>query len=366
MATSTETNTVVAFVRERAALIALGLFLAFLVADLFRKLGTGALTAASLAGFVKDGTVLGLSLGLAGIGLAMTYSILNFANFAHGDYITVGGVVGWITAFLVAGSGSADVEPLVLLRASSRTLGISVATAPVAIVLGLIVSVVVTAGLALLIDRLVFRPMRGQRGIALLIASVGVALAVRYLLVFVLQTGPRGLTAGQVTPSWDLPVGSGTVTVTAHELTLAVLAVALMLGTHVLLRYTTFGTAMRAMADNEDLAQVSGIPTERVIRTTWLLGAGLTGAAGFLIALERGALTTSFGWQLLLLVFAAVILGGIGSVYGAMVGGLVIGLASRLSVVWLPESFIIAAAFVVMIVMLLVRPKGLLGGVTTV
>ncbi|WP_299265601.1 branched-chain amino acid ABC transporter permease [Halorientalis sp.] len=366
MATGTDTSSLAAFVRERPFGIALAVLVAVLFVDLFRKLGAGGITVADLAGFLKDGTVLGLSLGLAGIGLAMTYSILNFANFAHGDYITIGGVAGWIATFLVSGLGSAELESLALLTASSRTLGVSVATAPVAIVVGLLVAVVLTAAMALLIDRLVFRPMRGQRGISLLIASVGVALAVRYLLVFTLQSGPRGLTAGPATPSWDLAVGSGTVTVTAHELTLAALAVALMLGTHVLLRYTTFGTAMRAMADNEDLAQVSGIPTERVIRTTWLLGAGLTGAAGFLIALERGALTTSFGWQLLLLVFAAVILGGIGSVYGAMVGGLVIGLASRLSLVWLPESFIIVAAFVVMIVILLVRPEGLLGGVTTV
>lgn len=366
MATGADTDSVAAFVRGRPFVTAFGIFVAVLFLDLLRKLGAGGVTVVDVAGFLKDGTVLGLSLGLAGIGLAMTYSILNFANFAHGDYITIGGVSGWIATFVVTGLGSAELESLALLTASSRTLGISVTTAPVAIVVGLVVAVVLTAGMALVIDRLVFRPMRGQRGISLLIASVGVALAVRYLLVFTLQSGPRGLTAGQATPSWDLPVGGGAVTITAHELTLSVLAVALMLGTHVLLRYTTFGTAMRAMADNEDLAQVTGIPTGRVIRTTWLLGAGLTGAAGFLIALERGALTTSFGWQLLLLVFAAVILGGIGSVYGAMVGGLVIGLASRLSLVWLPESFIIVAAFVVMIVILLVRPEGLLGGVTTV
>jgi branched-chain amino acid transport system permease protein len=199
----------------------------------------------------------------------------------------------------------------------------------------------------------------------LLIAGVGVALALRYLIVFVFQAGTRGLTSGPMTPSWRIAIGDGTVAITAHELTLAGIAALLMLGTHLLLRYTKLGTAMRAMADNRDLAQITGIPTERVVRDTWLLGGGLAGASGFLIALERGTLTTDLGWALLLLIFAAVILGGIGSVYGAILGGLVIGIASRLSLVWLPSSLIIAAAFLAMITIMLVRPSGLLGGVRT-
>jgi branched-chain amino acid transport system permease protein len=120
---------------------------------------------------------------------------------------------------------------------------------------------------------------------------------------------------------------------------------------------------MRAMADNRDLARARGIPTERVIRWTWLIGGGITGVAGFLITLERGTISFQFGWLLLLLIFAAVILGGIGSIYGAIVGGLIIGLATTVSLVWLPEATLARpAAFFIMIVALLVRPKGLLGG----
>ncbi len=356
-------------VRRRPAEVGLALVGLLMLADLARRLDQGSLGWAQLLGFVWDGTVLGLSIGLAGIGLALTYSILRFANFAHGDLVTAGAFAGWLTTFLVVGVGSVALEALVYIGGpisiDTQTLGISITNTPFGILLGLLVSAGVTAALALAIDRLVFRPMRNQGGIALLIASVGVALTVRYLLVFFFQAGNRGLTSGPVTPTWRVAVGGGTVTITAHELTLAAVAGLLMVGTHILLRYTKLGTAMRAMADNRDLAQITGIPTERVVRDTWLLGGGLAGASGFLIALERGTLTTELGWGLLLLIFAAVILGGIGSVYGAILGGLVIGITSRVSLVWIPSSLIIAAAFLAMITIMLVRPSGLLGGVRT-
>jgi len=342
--------------------------LAFL-AHLGWLLYSGGLGTVTLAGYLWEGTILGMSYGLAGVGLAMTYSILSFANFAHGDLVTSGAISGWIAAFLVAGLGDFSIRSLVHLGGpytlNTNTLGLSVTNAPLAVAAGLVVAAAFTAVLAVAIDRIVFRPMRDQSGIALLIASVGVALALRYLLVFSLQAGPRGLTAGQVTPSVAIPIGAGSITVGAHEITLVVVAALLMLATHLVLRYTKLGTAMRAMADNEDLARVTGIPTERVVLTTWLLGGALTGAAGFLVALERGTLSMSLGWDLLLLIFAAVILGGIGSVYGAMVGGVIIGISSRLSLVWLPESLVVVAAFLVMITVLLVRPSGIMGGVRT-
>jgi len=349
-----------------AALLLLGMVLGL---DLLRKLVGGTVPIADILTFLKDGTVLGFSLGLAGIGLSMTYSILSFANFAHGDLMTGGAFVGWMTAFVAAGYGRFEFAALVLIGGpigiSIGDLGISITNTTLIVLLGLVVAGVVTAGLALLVDRLVFKPMRDQSGISLLIASVGVALAIRYLVVFVFKAGNRGLTAGQVTPTWTVDLANGFLIVGAHEVALVIIAGMLMAGTHVLLQYTKLGTAMRAMADNEDLARVTGIPTERVVRATWIVGGALTGMAGFLIALEQGTLTTNLGWNLLLLVFAAVILGGIGSVYGAMAGGLVLGITSRLSLVWIPDSFILAAAFVVMIAMLLVRPSGLLGGVTT-
>jgi len=342
-----------------------GLAVLFLL-DLVRRLLTGDVGGGTFATFLWDGIVFGMAIGLAGIGLAMTYSILTFANFAHGDYITAGAFAGWIATFLVAGIGRVSPDLLVLVSSDVDVgdLGVNVLATPGAIALGLVVAAVVTAGLALAVDRVVFKPMRDARGIALLIASVGVALALRHVMLVVFQGRTRGLTSD--VPTTRVVVGGGSVSVGTHEVTVVVLGGALMLATHLLLRYTKLGTAMRAMADNEDLALVTGIPTERVVRTTWLVGGALTGAAGFLLALESGNMNTTFGWNLLLVIFSAVILGGIGSVYGAIVGGLVIGVTSRLSLIWLPSELFLAGAFVVMILMLLVRPQGLLGGVQTV
>ena len=356
-------------IRDKPVLALLAVVALVLAWDILRQLAGGGLVLNDLVALLWNGTILGMSVGLAGVGLAMTYSILRFANFAHGDLMTSGAFAGWIATFLLAGLGQFAFDALAHLGGpfplNTGDLGVSITSTPVAIAAGLVVAAGFTAGLALLLDRIVFKPMREESGIALLIASVGVALALRYLIVFSLQAGRRGLTAGQQTPSMRLAFGGGSFTVNAHEVTLVVLAAVLMLGTHLLLQYSKLGKAMRAMADNEDLARVTGIPTERVVRATWLIGGGLTGAAGYLVALEQGTITTTLGWSLLLLIFAAVILGGIGSVYGAMLGGLIIGISSRVSLIWLPESFILVGAFAVMIAMLLLRPSGLLGGVTT-
>ena len=366
MATREELGGVLSSVRLNPLAVVLVLLALILFADLGRRLVTGDVTVSTFVTLSWDGIVFGMAVGLAGIGLAMTYSILQFANFAHGDYITAGAFTGWLAAFVVAGIGSVGLDSLVLVADGVPTgeIGINVFATPLAIAVGLVVASASSAGLALALDRVVFKPMRGARGISLLIASVGVALALRHALIVLFTGSTRSLTTD--VPGQTVAIGDGSVTVGAHEVTLVVVAGALMLSTHLLLRYTKLGTAMRAMADNEDLALVTGIPTERVVRTTWLVGGALTGAAGFLIALESGSMDPTFGWDLLLLVFSAVILGGIGSVYGAIVGGIVIGIASRLSLVWLPSELVLVGAFVVLVFMLLVRPQGLLGGVKTV
>jgi len=366
MSTRDRSGAVLSSVRLNPLAAVFLVVLVFLGVDLGRRLVTGELAVSTFATFLWNGVVFGMAVGLAGIGLAMTYSILQFANFAHGDYITAGAFTGWLATFVVAGIGSISLDSLVLVadKVPTGDIGINVFATPLAIAVGLVVASASSAGLTLAFDRIVFKPMRDARGISLLIASVGVALALRHALIVVFTGSTRSLTTE--VPTQDVAVVDGSISVGAHEVTLIVIAGALMLSTHLLLRYTKLGTAMRAMADNEDLALVTGIPTERVVRTTWLVGGALTGAAGFLIALESGSMDPTFGWDLLLLVFSAVILGGIGSVYGAIVGGIVIGIASRLSLVWLPSELVLVGAFTVLVFMLLVRPQGLLGGVKTV
>ena len=190
----------------------------------------------------------------------------------------------------------------------------------------------------------------------------GGACILRDFAGLVFGTGRRGVTAPNEIPS--IPVLG--VNVNAHQVTILVVAVVAMLAIHLLLQRTKIGKAMRAMADNRDLARITGIPTERMITATWVLGSGLAGASGYMLMLSSGG-TLGFndGYLLLLLIFAAVILGGIGSVYGAIVGGLLIGITSRLALVWVPGEFGRPVAFGLMILFLLFRPSGLFGGVET-
>jgi len=346
-----------------------GLVLVILILDLVRQLVTGELAFARLGLVLKDGIMRGLVIGLAGVGLSLTYSILNFANFAHGDYLTSGAFAGMATSYLIAGGfgSKASIGALFLVGAGGSVfggaLGIGVITSPVAVVVGVVVAGVATIGLTLLVDRFVFKPIRDRSGITLLITSIGVAFVIRYLILFVFGGSKRGVTADQ--PSLSIGVPGGAVEIGTHDVALFVVATALMAGVHLLLQNTKLGKAMRAMSDNEDLARVTGIPTERVVRYTWIIGGGLTGVAGYMFVLWKGTLGFFDGWLLLLLVFAAVILGGIGSIYGAIVGGLVIGITFSMAPIWIPSAFGRAAAFVVMIVILIVRPEGIFGGTST-
>ncbi|MFC4988377.1 MULTISPECIES: branched-chain amino acid ABC transporter permease [Saliphagus] len=338
-----------------------------LALDLVRRIYTGSLTLGTLGFYLWNGIVDGLVFGLAGIGLSMTYSILRFANFSHGDLLTTGAFSGWTVAYLIAGAGIADTSSRLLLRADGGAppgqLDLQILGEPIAILAGLVVAALLTVLIALAIDRVVYRPLRDAGGIPLLIASVGVALALRYFIALVYTSQNRAVTASS--PEWSSPVFFWTEGVNVHELTMVVSATVLMVGIHLLLQYTKLGTSMRAMADNRDLALITGIPTERVVRATWMIGAGLAGVAGYLIVLDRGTITINLGWFLLLLIFAAVILGGIGSIYGAIVGALIIGLTINVSLVWIPSDMNEIAAFGLMILVLLVRPQGLFGGVET-
>ncbi len=345
----------------------LGVVLILLVLDLGRQLATGSLTIRRFIITLKEGLMQGLVIGLAGIGLSMTYSILNFANFAHGDYITSGAFSGYAAAYMVAGGfglAEHDIGALILLQKGLGTnLGIGIWTTPAAVIFGLLIAGLSTMALALLVDRYAFKPIRDRGGITLLITSIGVALTIRYGIRFVWNPQKRGPTVEQ--PSFEFGVPGGAVEIGAHEVTIFIVSIALMLGIHLLLQTTKLGKAMRAMSDNEDLARVTGIPTEQIVRYTWIIGGGLTGSAGFLFVLWRGTFGYFDGWLLLLLIFAAVILGGIGSIYGAIVGGLVIGLVNNLSIVWLPGGFTRASAFAVMILILVLKPEGIFSGRST-
>ena len=337
-----------------------------LALDLVRRVVVGDLAPSQLSSLLWNGFVDSLYIGLAAIGLSMTYSILRFANFAHGELLTVGAFGGWTVAYLLGGIGAAGLGSRLLLDADggaqAGALEMSVLGSPLAIVVGVVAAAVVTILIALAIDRVVYKKLREAGGITLLIASVGVALALRYIIAIVYTQDTRGVVASA--PFWE-PAWLPIERVNLHEITLVVSALVLIVAVHLLLQYTKLGKSMRAMSDNRDLAMVTGISTERVITATWIIGSGLAGVAGYLIVLDRSQITINLGWFLLLLVFAAVILGGIGSIYGALAGSLVIGVTINLSLVWIPSDLNEVAAFTLMILVLIFKPDGLFGGVET-
>jgi branched-chain amino acid transport system permease protein len=303
--------------------------------------------------YVADGLVLGATIGLGAVGLTLTYAILRFANFTHGELITVG---AYLTHGLLAlGTGLLGAEAAGLARLGPFGFGWPLVAA-------LLVAIPLTGLVALALDAALFARLRGHgAAITLVIASFGAALAVRHLVVVACGPNPDYFTraipiAVPVVPREIL----GGARMTPDQMAVLGLAALAVLGLHLLLTRTTIGRAMRAVAENPTLAAVIGIEVRRVVRWTWLIGGGLACLAGVFLGLTV-QIRPQMGFDLLLPLFAAAILGGIGSPLGAVLGGLLIGLAESLAVPLIGGDYRAAVAFAVLILVLLLRPQGLLG-----
>jgi branched-chain amino acid transport system permease protein len=312
--------------------------------------------------YLANGLVFSSIIVLGSIGLSLIYSIAGFANFAHGDTMTVGAYAALVTFGAVGGLGGA-------------VLGLPYGFF-VALLVGLSAAVVV----ALVTERFVYKPL-DVGSIGLLITSIGVAFV--YRAVVQIRFGADFTRYGiQAVRPIEALVPYG-IRVTVHDVAIVISAFVLVAGLHVLLQHTDLGRKMRAMADNPDLARVSGIRTNRIKLLAWVIGAGLAGAGGVFLGLFN-QLAPRMGFNLLLLIFAAVILGGIGSVYGAMLGGFLIGMINQLTPIlsdirlltdfgaylpYVPDyvgitigiEYANAIAFVIMVAVLLVRPNGIAG-----
>jgi len=266
-------SNVVQRAREKPLLVVGSIVLLLMLGDIVLDVATGQLKFSNLVVLLWRGLVNGLTYGLAGIGLSMTYSILNFANFSHGDYLTVGAFGGWSATWVIAGLG---VTSGALLEFAARPFGdllligaagnvyapeidANVIMNPLSIFIGLAIAAISTIAIALLIDWFVYSDMREDSGIVRLIASIGVAFGLRYLIVFFYTQQPRAVTDSP--GAFTIGMGSGSVNFGYHQITLVVVAVATMLAVHFTLQQTKLGKAMRAMSDNEDLARITGIPT---------------------------------------------------------------------------------------------------------
>lgn len=291
------------------------------------------------------GIMLGSLIALGAIGLSLVYGILRFANFCHGDLMTVGAYAAFaLMAFLPQGT------PLKPLSFGWEFL------------IALLLAMPITGFVAFGIDRVIYRPLRRRRSslVILAMASLGAAFFVRSIIYLAWGADFRFYYLGRARPALQLPLG---IRVRPDELFILGLALLLVFLIYLLLEKTKMGKAMRATSDNPELARVSGINTERVILWTWMIGGGMAAAGGVMYGLYS-QLRPEMGWFFLLPMFAAVILGSIGNPYGALVGGLVIGVIGQVSTAFLGAERITydrGVAFLIMILVLLVRPQGIFG-----
>ncbi|MCW6506770.1 branched-chain amino acid ABC transporter permease [Lichenifustis flavocetrariae] len=295
--------------------------------------------------FLVDGTVAGATIGLGAIGVTLTYSILRFANFAHGEFIAWGAYATLAASAamgLLVGHATPPLGPF-----SFTWLTLCAA----------VIAMGFTGGLALGLDWLLFRRLRDKgESIIAIMASFGASMALRSLLEALFTAQPTYFTrALQIAR----PLGFG-LRATPNQMVLVVLAGLLMIGVHLFMTRTATGRGMRAVSENPTLARVAGIDVTRVIRITWMIGGALACASGVVVGLLV-QVRPFMGFDLLLPLFAAAILGGIGSVPGAVVGGFTVGLAEAAAVAFVGAQWRGAVAFAVLIAVLLVKPAGLFG-----
>ena len=275
------------------------------------------------------GLATGAVIALGAVGFSVQFGMSNVLNITYGALMTLGAYIG---LFLI-----------------DRGINAWVALAIAGLVVG-VASVAFNRGLLAPLVR------RGTRAFAIVIVTVSAGIVLQYVIVAF--AGPDAKSYGEQSGQ---TFRLGGVILTASQVTIVVLAAALMLGLHLLLTRTTLGRAMRATASNRILAQSCGIATDRISDIAWMLSGILCGAAGVALAITTVSFDFTLGAIFLIPMIAAAVLGGIGQPYGAMVGGLVVGVASELAAAFTNPAYREVVAFGILIVMLLVRPNGLFG-----
>ena len=307
------------------------------------------------------GIIVGSVLALGAIGLTLIYGILRFANFAHGDTLMLGAYLAFLFLSGTVVGERANVDTDIgwsLDRLPGATERIGDLTFGYGFLIALGLAIVVLAVFSVGLDRLVYRPLRRRNsGIVIFaIASLGVAFSVRAFMLIIWGPDPRfyisGIHRAKHYP-FDIVLKTDQIFIIAVALALAGLM-------YLLLNYTKLGKAMRAMADNADLAQVSGIATDQIVVWTWAIGGGLMAIAGVLLALQAN-LKPELGFGLILPLFAATILGGIGKPHGAFIGAMVVAVSQEVSTEFFSAGYKPGVAFVILILILLLRPRGLFG-----
>ncbi len=290
---------------------------------------------AEFAQLVVNGLVTGSIIAISAVGLTFMFGVLGIVNFAYGEYLTFGAYAAFV---------------------ANVTLGLPIAVAA-------LVGIAATAALGLALDFGLWSPMRRRRAgtVSLFIVTIGLSLVLRDVILLIWGASGKRYTV-DVFQVYDL----GIIRLSASQLVTIAIATPAIILVGLMLARTRLGKAMRAMADDRSLAAVAGVDVDRTTRATWIVSSGLAGLSGLLIGLVQSSFQPTTGFTLLLPIFAAVILGGVGSAYGALTGGLVLGVAMELST-WdgafggLDPVYKPVVAFTVLILALLLRPQGIFG-----
>ena len=276
---------------------------------------------------IFNGLVTGMILALPALALTIVFGILKFPNFAIGASLTMGAYLTWIFNAL---------------------FGLPMVTAALLAILGL--GLVGIAG-----DVLVYRHLRDRNSITLLVVSMGVSLVLENICRFAFGNDARNFDVAVARPiRWH------GLRVNHEQLITGVAVIVSLAALYVLLQHTRIGRAMRAVSDNPALAGARGIERTTIVRVTWFVAGIITALAGVLIGLDR-AIDPQLGWSYQISIFAAAILGGLGSVFGAVIGALMIGVIEEMATLMLPTTYRQAVAFCAIVAVLLIRPHGLLG-----
>ena len=284
------------------------------------------------------GIVFSVLLAMAALGLSMIFGTTGLTNFAHGELVTFGAII----AFAVD-----------QLPGAIRIAGVNLT-----VVVAVFVAFVVSGAFGWVNDRALWAPLRrkGTGLIAMMIVSIGLSIFLRSIFQYFSGAQSRNYSQFSAVQPWEV----GPLLITPKEVIVAVTGVLVLVGVSLLIQRTRLGKATRAVADNPALSSATGINVERVINLVWIGGAALAGLSGALLGLTQG-FDYQIGFKLLLLIFAAVVLGGLGSIWGAMVGAFVVGLFTELSTLFVPAEFKFVGALLVLIIVLLIKPEGLLG-----
>ncbi|WP_439499926.1 branched-chain amino acid ABC transporter permease [Bosea sp. (in: a-proteobacteria)] len=274
-----------------------------------------------------NGLMTGALIAVPAVGFSAIFAVLRYPNFAIASYATIGAFAAWW---------------------ANAVLGLPVIPA-------LVVAFVIAGVVGVVAEESALRRLRGGGALIVAIASIALNLVLENIVRFIFGNDMKG---------YDLPLMRdwrfGELRIGPQQLQSLALSVVIMAAMFAFLRYTRFGKAMRAVADNPDLARLKGIDPARIAIVTVFLGAGLTGVGGVLIGLDT-SIDPLTGYRVLLSVFAAAVLGGLGSIPGAVVGALALGIAEELALIAVPATYRTAVGFIAILIMLTFRPRGILG-----